>query len=97
VSSDNWSAKVGSREIRWTADELLTGDIQLVLELQRELIRQQAIKITPTGPSVDADEDNPYAVVALLRQLYPEAIFTDAPDLTELWIDDLPDGPDVIF
>jgi hypothetical protein len=98
VSSDKWSAQIGQRELRWTKTlPHLNGDSDLINEIQRELIFRESIAVTPTGPFLVGDEADPFAVVALIQSLHPDAQFTGAPDLTTLWVDDMPELGEVIF
>ena len=81
----------------WSDSEpYLTGPSEIVLEVLRELFKDEDVMVTPTGPSLPADPSSSEAVAIVVSRLYPEATWEGFPDLTALWDDGtIPD--DAVF
>jgi hypothetical protein len=94
-----WSASVDGLVFTWTPPGRLDGDAALVAVVLAALEERQEVAVTVTGPWLPSTVEHPAAVLALVVQMHPAAALSgDVPDLTALWVDDLPpDDPEVIF
>lgn len=91
----SFTARGNGWQVEWSPDEPhLLGDSAQVINIQRLVLTEDEFAVTPTGPFIVSQLNDPHAVMLAIRQLYPTATFTDAPDLTQLYAD-VPD--DVVF
>ena len=95
--SSDFKAIIDLQEIRWQSIEPhLSGSPNLAIAVQREILSNDLVMITPTGPSIASKLSSPEAVAAVILKLYPTAEIIDGPDLTLLYADD--DAPtDAIY
>jgi hypothetical protein len=90
VSSKPWVALLrDGRIVRWSSGRPhIDGDETLTAALLARLSGDGEIALTPVGPVVDLDPADPRAVMAVLREIDPKAMFSrDAPKVAGL-----PDG-----
>ena len=95
--SSNWTARADRWIVEWSADEPhLQGTPEVVVAIMRRVQEDEALMVTPTGPSIPAELSSAEACAVATLQLYPQAEFTNGPDLTALWDDGtIPD--DAVF
>lgn len=93
----SWSATNGDWVINWQPfAPYIWGNPVQVAEVQRYIFESDLIAVTPTGPSIPSKWDSAEAVFLAVSQLYPDAQFTNAPDLSK-YVEQYPDGEDVVF
>jgi hypothetical protein len=91
---DIWTAETPDGLIRWAnVEPWITGPSMAAIRLEEALIdSSEDVAVAPLGPFYESTPKEPYAVAAMIRQMWPTAIFSDdAPDL-EAIIPALPDG-----
>lgn len=73
----------GDRELHWDEEEGLTGDPGLLRLVQDEVDAGRMVVLTPTGPQVPLNAEDPRSILVMLREEFEAAT----------WEGDMPPWP----
>lgn len=86
---DSFTVSVGVQSATWNPTyPHLTGDEELIQQINGELASHEGFSVTPTGPFVESDISQAASVyMAILKICDETAKIINPPNLTKLWLD----------